>query len=338
MEQTDYDRIIIGAGIYGLYASIGLAERGFSVLVLDSDEAPFLRGSYINQARVHNGYHYPRSYSTAVKSARYFQRFVADFEDCIHFDFAQVYAVSANYSWTNGDQFARFCRNVSVPCDELGDVGRYFNPHAVEKAFMTREYSFDAARIGEKMYREAVGAGVRFVFDARITKIGVCRNKYEVRVGRGGFDEVYASPWVLNATYAGTNAIQRLAGFEPIGLKYELCEVILVEVSESIKDVGLTVMDGPFFSVMPFGLSGYHALTTVSRTPHATSYGELPTFGCQTSSMDCAPDRLYNCNVCAGQPASAFVEMYQTARKYMNPEIELDYVRSLFTLKPILRA
>ena len=34
-------------------------------------------------------------------------------------------------------------------------------------------------------------------------------------------------------------------------------------------------MDGPFFSLMPFGLTGYHSITTVSRTPHFTSYDEL---------------------------------------------------------------
>ena len=30
-----------------------------------------MRATYINQARVHMGYHYPRSYSTAIKSAHY---------------------------------------------------------------------------------------------------------------------------------------------------------------------------------------------------------------------------------------------------------------------------
>lgn len=30
------------------------------------EEAPFTRATYINQARVHMGYHYPRSLSTAM--------------------------------------------------------------------------------------------------------------------------------------------------------------------------------------------------------------------------------------------------------------------------------
>ncbi|MBR5502224.1 MAG: NAD(P)-binding protein, partial [Oscillospiraceae bacterium] len=48
-----YDRIIIGAGIYGLYAAIESGKLGKRVLVLEADEAPFQRATFVNQARVH---------------------------------------------------------------------------------------------------------------------------------------------------------------------------------------------------------------------------------------------------------------------------------------------
>ena len=74
-----FDKIIIGAGLYGCYAANLCGKRNETVLVLEYDEAPFQRATYINQARVHMGYHYPRSLSTAMKSAGYFRRFVEDF-------------------------------------------------------------------------------------------------------------------------------------------------------------------------------------------------------------------------------------------------------------------
>ena len=73
------DKIIIGAGIYGLYAALFCAKKGQSVVVLEQEAAPFMRATYVNQARVHMGYHYPRSLSTAVKSAGYFKRFAEEF-------------------------------------------------------------------------------------------------------------------------------------------------------------------------------------------------------------------------------------------------------------------
>ena len=73
------DKLIIGAGLYGLYAALYCAKKGQQVEVLEIEQAPFTRATYINQARVHMGYHYPRSLSTAMKSAGYFKRFVEDY-------------------------------------------------------------------------------------------------------------------------------------------------------------------------------------------------------------------------------------------------------------------
>ena len=69
-----YDKIIIGAGLYGLYAALYCAKKGQNVLVIEKEQGPFMRATYINQARVHMGYHYPRSIYTAMKSAHYFNR------------------------------------------------------------------------------------------------------------------------------------------------------------------------------------------------------------------------------------------------------------------------
>ena len=82
MEQ--FDKIIIGAGLYGLYSALFCGKKNEKVLVLECDPTPFRRATYINQARVHQGYHYPRSISTAMKSAGYFERFNQDYDFCIN--------------------------------------------------------------------------------------------------------------------------------------------------------------------------------------------------------------------------------------------------------------
>ena len=91
------DKLIIGAGLYGLYAALYCGKKGQQVEVLEIEQAPFTRATYINQARVHMGYHYPRSLSTAMKSAGYFKRFVEDYSFCIHTKFEQIYATSSHF-------------------------------------------------------------------------------------------------------------------------------------------------------------------------------------------------------------------------------------------------
>ena len=120
------DRLIIGAGLYGLYSALYCARKGQSVTVLEIDDAPFSRATYVNQARLHMGYHYPRSLSTAMKSAGYFRRFAEDYAFCVFSEFQQVYATSRRFSWTDAPEFYKFCKDAGIPCEPL-PVERYFN-------------------------------------------------------------------------------------------------------------------------------------------------------------------------------------------------------------------
>ena len=138
-----YDKIIIGAGLYGLYSALFCCRRGQNVIVLECDSTPFRRATYINQARVHQGYHYPRSISTAMKSAGYFERFNKDYAFCVNKEFDQIYATSAEYSWSNGKQFKEFCKAANIPCEEL-HPGNYFKDGMCDGVFRTREYTYDA--------------------------------------------------------------------------------------------------------------------------------------------------------------------------------------------------
>ena len=335
-EKKKYDKIIIGAGIYGMYAAKRSLEKNpdEKVLIIEVEKEYFNRGSYVNQARLHNGYHYPRSYSTASKSAKYFDRFYNDFKEGINDNFEKIYAVAADYSWANGEQFKKFCDNLNLLCDEIPKE-KFFNSYTIDKAFLTKEYSFDAKKIGDKLYKELVSLGCNFKFEAKITSIKKEKDIFIVQLEDGS---EYFTSFILNATYAGINKIHDLLGFEYLPIKYEFCEVILCEVSDNIKNVGLTVMDGPFFSIMPFGLTGYHSITTVSRTPHFTSYNHLPPYDCSGDKKLHTKEHEKGCIHCGIYPKTAFQEMVQTTKKYLSEDIEIRYVKSLFTIKPILVA
>ena len=111
--MKQYDRIIIGAGIYGLYAALYCAQKGMTVAILEYDDEAFGRATYVNQARVHMGYHYPRSLATATKSAGYFKRFVDDFEFCINKKFEQIYAGISRFLCNFSTIFMDKCRGFS---------------------------------------------------------------------------------------------------------------------------------------------------------------------------------------------------------------------------------
>lgn len=334
------DKIIIGAGLYGLYSALHCARKGQRVVVLEMDETPFSRATYINQARVHMGYHYPRSLATAQKSAGYFKRFVEDYSFCIHSRFQQVYATSRHFSWTDAKEFVKFCRDAGIPCEAL-PVERYFKEGSCDGAFLTEEYTYDAHILRDFFLEELEGQkGVELLCGREITRIVKREDRYEIHALYQGKEERYEAPFVLNATYASVNQVLQLAEadapFETFPIKYELCEIILCKVNDRLRDIGLTVMDGPFFSIMPFGKTGYHSLTSVTFTPHKTSHETVPRFSCMEGGS--CGRWLGNCDACENRPKSAWEYMAALAGKYVREEYQFTYEKSLFSMKPILKA
>ncbi len=346
-----FDKIIIGAGLYGLYAARYCAQKGQHVLVLECDPKPFCRATYINQARVHQGYHYPRSLSTAMKSAGYFARFNKDYGFCINREFQKVYATSSEYSWSDGTQFQKFCQAAEIPCEEL-PADRFFKKGMCDGAFLTREYTYDAMILKDYFVDalEKMADRAEIHYGAAIMRIEKQQDAYVLFVREGNTVQEYHTGYLLNATYASTNQILEMLGYEKFRIKYELCEIILCNVNDTLKEYGFTVMDGPFFSIMPFGKTGVHSLTSVTFTPHATSYDPTPTFACQRRSGSergddndyetycdfCSPSHLGNCNNCKAKPNTAFPYMANLARKYLRDEYAFAYKESLFSMKPIL--
>lgn len=333
MKQK-YDRIIIGAGLYGLYSALFCGKKGQSVLVLECDPTPFRRATYINQARVHQGYHYPRSISTAMKSAGYFEKFNRDFAFCVNQEFNKVYATSAKYSWSSGAQFKKFCKAANIPCEELPPQ-KFFKDGMCDGVFLTREYTYDAMLLKDYYLQQlSTLNNVTISYGVNITSIERDADSYVVRTGQS---QSFSTGFLLNATYAGTNQILEMLGYEKFGIKYELCEIILCEVNDALREYGFTVMDGPFFSIMPFGKTGLHSLTSVTFTPHTVSYDALPSFACQEKSGGyCSVRHLGNCNDCPAKPKTAFPYMANLARKYLKDEYGFTYEKSLFSMKPIL--
>ncbi len=336
-DKKLYDIIIIGAGLYGLYSALFCCKKGRSVLVLECDSAPFGRATYINQARVHQGYHYPRSLSTALKSAGYFERFNRDYEFCINKEFDQIYATSNQYSWSSGEQFKKFCKAANIPCEEL-NPDNFFKEGMCDGVFRTREYTYDAKILKEYFLSELGKYEDRFTisYGEKINRISNSGTTYLIETEDRN---VYESAFILNSSYAGTNQILQMAGFDKFKLKYELCEIIICDVNESLKKFGFTVMDGPFFSIMPFGKTGYHSLTSVTFTPHTTSYEGLPVFSCQPNSDGyCTSSHLGNCNDCISKPDTAYPYMANLAHKFLLDKYKFEYKKSLFSMKPILVA
>ncbi|HEY8271071.1 MAG TPA: hypothetical protein VIG33_09290, partial [Pseudobdellovibrionaceae bacterium] len=73
---------------------------------------------------------------------------------------------------------------------------------------------------------------------------------------------------VFLVTYSKINETLAHSHLPIIPLRHEFTEMALVSVPEELQGLAVTVMDGPFWSMMPFPCRGLASLSHVRHTPH----------------------------------------------------------------------
>ncbi len=321
------DAIVIGGGFYGAEVAIYLAtKRNFSrVLLVEQESDLLMRASYNNQARIHNGYHYPRSFTTAFRSRVNLPRFVHDYPQAVKQDFTKLYAIARRNSKVTAKQFVRFCQEIGaklVPAPK--SLKKLFEPRLIEEVFLVDEYTFDASILRTWAQQELKHAGVETKLNIRVKRIEIAQNKgLDIYCdNRAGKTESFSAGYVFNCTYSGLN--QFTGGFPgtEIRLKHEITEMALMQMPPSLANLGITVMDGPFFSLMPFPARGLHSLSHVRYTPHLNWLDQA---GIDPYQRLAEYDR-----------ATRVDRMVRDVARYMPAVLDSKYVDSLFEVKTIL--
>ena len=257
------DAVVIGAGFFGCKVAIALRELGLGRVLLVEREGDIMRrASFVNQARVHNGYHYPRSFPTAQRARENYPRFCKDYSFAIDPGMKKYYAI-ARGSKVTSDQFVQFCEGIGAPCRPAWSrLSPLFDADFVDDVFEVEELAFDASLIAARLRTELKQAGVEMLFGvtAHVDDIDD-----PIRLSLSG--ERCIASTVFNCTYAD---IDRAGCRVSTPVKRELAEMALIVPPPELNGVGVTVMDGPFFSVMPFPAAGLHTLSHVRYTPHAS--------------------------------------------------------------------
>jgi glycine/D-amino acid oxidase-like deaminating enzyme len=316
------DAVIIGGGFFGCSIARYLAPRMKTVTLIEQEADLFRHASWTNQARIHNGYHYPRSLQTAYRSRANFQSFVQDFPECVVRNFTQLYAIGRWQSKVSARQFERFCNLIGAPWKPAREEHEsLFDRRLIEAVYEVTEYAFDAGVLRDTLRHMLDAAGVEIRFGTRVVQVEPSGSNSRVLLSHGSELE---TAYLFNCTYAGLKRIPGLGAHCRTPLKQEITEIALIEPPEELRGVGVTVMCGPFFSTMPFPPRGLHTLSHVRYTPH-----------CSWVDDDANSPDPYAMMSARPRPTKSR-HMLQDAQRYLPALARARIVESLFEVKTVL--
>lgn len=319
--RTDYDFVIVGGGFYGCCLALYLRTITPRVLLIEAGTGLLERASRVNQARVHTGFHYPRSFTTAIRSRALQERFTRDFEHAVVDDFDMLYAIAAQRSKVSAARFARMFNVIGAPFSRAPSRLRLlFDSTSVEDVFVCREFAFDWKKLRDDLIVRLEAQGVAVRMGETVVSAKAVPNRAVVCLGGG--QEVTAAT-VFNVGYSNINRLAMDSGLAPLRMKHELAEVVLVEPPPELEGLAVTVMDGPFFSSMPYPAERLYSLTHVRYTPHYSWVDAAAT----PSPYDIAA-RL--------PKVSRWRHMVQDSRRFLPCMEHAIYRTSLFDVKTVL--
>jgi glycine/D-amino acid oxidase-like deaminating enzyme len=148
--------IVIGAGFFGLNAALILAKAGYKVEIHERNHSAMQEASLFNQARVHGGYHYPRSLATAARCRANYERFITEYREAITEGFDSTYAIAAD-SKVSPQKFSRLMKMIGAPIKELsGSNLEQFDRSLISAAYNVTEVAFDSSILLQIMLKKCL--------------------------------------------------------------------------------------------------------------------------------------------------------------------------------------
>ena len=130
---------VVGAGFYGAYIALKLADKGHKVIVFDPEDNTQSATLHC-QARLHSGMFYVRSLADLKSCARNFTKFFKIFKPFIYSGFNSYYLIDKN-SKVDFDAYKQICKDNNLSVKEVSLD--YVNKHSIQGILKANEFSID---------------------------------------------------------------------------------------------------------------------------------------------------------------------------------------------------
>lgn len=304
---------VIGGGIFGTTAAWKLAKAGYNVSIFESSNDIMTGASFVNQYRLHRGYHYPRSKETALSCLKGEQSFRGTYGMAVHDGDDHYYCISKNDSLVSAEQYLEFLDEVGLEYEIVDNID-IVNSNEIDLIVKVNESLFNP-HILTKLVKDKLR-----MYDVKVNLSSQINSDRFDNVIKGCYDHIVIATYSKNNTFINP----------PLdNYQFEVCEKPIVKLPESFKGKSVVIMDGPFMCIDPLGMSGHHVMGNVVHAIHETNIGKFPEVSFKMNQQIAGTPVVH--------PEISNVDKFvKSAQKFFNGIEDGHFIASMFTVRTVL--
>jgi len=235
--------------------ALKLSETGQTVALFERRPS-LMQGASANANRLHLGFHYPRDEETARQCLRGNRKFKEEFPSAIMPGVSNAYFIASDGSLTSPTEFLAYCSRIGLSYQPI--ELHQFRPKVANVAVgvSTDEVMYDADTLRRLMTERLKFSRIETFTGAEVVDVRRSGAGFEVSIkgqGRASFDAI------VNCCYADMNRLTAKLGHAIQPYQYEYTAVPIIEMDWS-EQTSITILDGAFMSLLPFGKPGQYLL------------------------------------------------------------------------------
>ena len=264
--------LIIGAGVHGCFLAKYLSKKKYNIFLLEKESDICKGSSGATHNRANRGFHYPRSKQTASECKNAYNYFEKNYKK--YFKKLNSYYCIEKKSKINFKEYVKFFKKNKLKF-KIIKGNRYLKNNNLEGIIQAEEGCFDHLKIKNtlKKYLKKKNIKLYFNFDLKKVKkkndlLSLISNKNKVITKKIDI--------IINATYDNSNNLLKIffKNQKTKKYKHQLTEVVVINSTTSFP--GITIMDGPFATIMPYiGKKNKYLLYDVTNSILKTAISQL---------------------------------------------------------------
>lgn len=301
---------VVGAGIFGVTTAWFLGKAGHYVDLYEKRGDILASTSGKNQFRLHRGYHYPRSEETIVACHEGEKKFRRVYSDSVIDANEHFYCIAKEGSLSTASQYLDVLKRNNLEYKTVYPT--FINREKVELCVKARESVLDIEKLKETCWAKLKNYGVNVNLNKKVN-----------------YENLDDYDLVIIATYSLNNSLLNNFPQAQRDYQFELVEKLVLKLPEKFQNKSVTVMDGPFCVIDPFGATGLFLMGNVVHAIHKTNIGRLPDIPPQFKEL------LYK-GIVKNPPITNFQKFIDFASDYFIGIEDAEHVGSMFTIRTVL--